>query len=446
MTTSVYEGSLIASAPLASRAQALRDGALELHALIDETCDRIKAVDGVVESLLPEPGRRERLHQAAHALLGRYPEPAQRPPLFGVLVGIKDIYHVDGFVTRAGTAVPPECFAGEQAQVVNELVAAGALILGKTVTTEFAYFEPGPTRNPHNPAHTPGGSSSGSAAAVAAGICPLAVGSQTIGSVIRPAAYCGIVGFKPSFDRIPTAGVVHYSPTLDHVGLFTQDVAGMALAASVLLTGWRADAADAAVSTQPAPVVAIPEGPYLAQAEGEALAAFAAQVGTLEAQGWRVKRIAMFADIGELNLMHRQLANAEFARGQAKSFAEHASLYRPRTVEAIQMGAAVADEALPALRAHCNELRIAIQSLMDGEGIDAWIMPAATGPAPLGIHATGDPNMNLPWTHAGMPAITVPAGQAANGLPLGLQLAARFGADEALLAWAAQVERVFAAG
>jgi len=154
-------------------------------------------------------------------------------------VGIKDIFHVDGFVTRAGTRVPPERFAGPEAASVALLREAGALIAGKTVTTEFAYFEPGPTRNPHNPAHTPGGSSSGSAAAVAAGLCQLALGTQTIGSVIRPAAFCGVVGFKPSFGRIPTSGLVYFSRTIDHVGLFTQDLDGMELAASVLCRDWQ---------------------------------------------------------------------------------------------------------------------------------------------------------------------------------------------------------------
>ena len=199
--------------PLAATAAALRSGSLDLDAHIDAICDQIDAVEPQVQALLPEEGRRARLHRDADALLARHPQPAQRPPLFGALVGVKDIIHVDGYVTRAGAAVPPELFAGEEAAVVGLLRAAGALILGKTVTTEFAYFEPGPTHNPHNLAHTPGGSSSGSAAAVAAGFCELALGTQTIGSVIRPAAFCGIAGYKPTLGRIPTAGLVYFSRT-----------------------------------------------------------------------------------------------------------------------------------------------------------------------------------------------------------------------------------------
>jgi Asp-tRNA(Asn)/Glu-tRNA(Gln) amidotransferase A subunit family amidase len=173
--------------------------------------------------------------------------------------------------------VPPELFAGPEAICVQQLRAAGALIVGKTVTTEFAFFEPGPTRNPHNLAHTPGGSSSGSAAAVAAGLCTLALGTQTIGSVIRPAAFCGIVGFKPSYDRIATPGLVYFSRTADHVGLFTQDVAGMALAASVLCRDWQPQPASARL-----PVLGIPAGPYLAQTEPAAMTAFEREVTKLQ--------------------------------------------------------------------------------------------------------------------------------------------------------------------
>ncbi len=441
MKINAVSAALLHDAPLAATAVALRTGALDLHKYIDDACDRIESVEPIVQSLLPEATRRTRLHSDADRLLARFSEAAQRPPLFGVLTGVKDIFHVDGFVTRAGTTVPPESFAGAQARIVDDLYGEGALILGKSVTTEFAYFEPGPTRNPHNPAHTPGGSSSGSAAAVAAGFCPLAVGTQTIGSVIRPAAFCGIVGFKPTLDRLPTQGVVYFSPTVDHVGLFTQDVAGMVVASAALLAGWRTLPAQVAART---PVVAIPAGAYLAQAEPDALDAFNRQVALLTEDGWKVLRIPLFAEITSLNALHRRLAFAEFARGQSDRYAQFATHYRPRTAEIIHLGAAVADDELAPLRDHCLQLRAELEAIMDAEGIDAWIAPAATGAAPAGIHATGDPNMNLPWTHAGMPAITVPAGMAANGLPLGMQIAARFDADEDLLLWAARAEAALA--
>ena len=202
--------SLIHAALLNETAQMLRSGAMDLHDYIDSMCDRITAVDAQVWAFVTEPDRRGRLHRQADALLARYPLPAERPALFGVLAGVKDIFHVEEFITAAGSDVPPEEFAGEESEAVRALRAAGALIAGKTVTTEFAYFEPGPTRNPHNLAHTPGGSSSGSAAAVAAGLCALALGTQTIGSVIRPASFCGVVGFKPTLHRIPSRGIVYF--------------------------------------------------------------------------------------------------------------------------------------------------------------------------------------------------------------------------------------------
>ncbi len=252
-----------APAPLAPTVAALRSGELALETYINDLCDRIEAVEPHIASLLPEPGRRERLLREARDLEAREPDPAARPPLYGALVGVKDIIHVDGFVTRAGSAVPPELFAGPEAACIAPLRAAGALIVGKTVTTEFAGFEQNGTRNPHNPAHTPGGSSSGSAAAVAAGLCVLALGSQTVGSVIRPAAFCGVVGYKPTYNRIPTQGIVYYSESVDTVGLFTQDVAGMALAASVLCREWQPAHADRR------PVLAVPEGAYLRQESAE---------------------------------------------------------------------------------------------------------------------------------------------------------------------------------
>ena len=314
---------------------------------------------------------------------------------------------------------------------------AGALILGKAVTTEFAYFEPGPTRNPRNLEHTPGGSSSGSAAAVAAGLCQLAVGTQTIGSVIRPAAFCGVVGFKPSLDRIPSQGLVYFSRSIDHVGLFTQDVAGMQLAASVLCRDWRTPPLPAGL-----PVLGVPEGAYLQRAEPDALEMFWKQVALLEAAGVAVRRVPALDDIEELRSRHLNLIFAEFAQEHAGMYAQHAELYRPRTVDIIEKGKRVSEAEWSEGRASTVTLRHDLEALMTRSGIDLWVCPAAPGPAPAGIQATGDPIMNLPWTHAGMPAVTLPAGRAANGLPLGLQLVARFGEDERLLAWAEMLDNL----
>ncbi len=423
--------------PLCETAVSLRDGQMDLLHYIEEACDRMEAVEPSIHALLPEPDRRARLRREAKALLARYPVPAERPPLFGVLVGVKDIFRVDGFPTQAGSKLPAALFEGEQAASVTRLKAAGALVAGKTVTTEFAYFEPGPTRNPHNPAHTPGGSSSGSAAGVAAGEFQLALGTQTIGSVIRPAAFCGIVGFKPSYDRIPSTGLLYFSKALDHVGLFTQDLAGMKMAAAVMCDGWD----DRAAATMPKerPTLLVPEGPYLARASDEGQQAFAEQLARLARAGFAIKRTPFFADFDEMERKHRRMMAAEAVQEHSVWYARHADLYSQHMHAIMEMGRSVDAAELAQSRQERLDLRQQLADTLAVHGADLWVAPPATGPAPEGIAATGNPIMNLPWTNAGVPALTLPAGKAANGLPLGLQLIAPFGQDEQLLAWAGTV-------
>ncbi len=417
-------------APLIATLEALHEGQVDLITYVDEVCDRVEKLDAQVEAILPEPDRRRRLHAEAMDLQERFTNPSDRPPLFGALVAVKDIIHVSGFVTKAGSEVPPELFAGPEATCIGWLRDAGALILGKSVTTEFAYFEPGPTRNPHNLEHTPGGSSSGSAAGVAAGFCPLALGSQTIGSVIRPAAFCGVIGFKPTLNRIPTKGLVYFSRTIDQIGVFTQDMAGMALAATVLCQAWRK-----LPERDTLPVLGVPEGPYLEQAEPEGLKDFEDHLSKLEGIGCTIKRVPTLSHIDELNHLHLRLIFAEFAQEHHQRYDRYAAIYSPRTAEMIEIGKKVSEDELITARANCTQLRAEVEDQMAKQGIDLWVCPSAPGPAPEGIQATGDPKMNLPWTHAGMPVITLPAGRAENGLPLGLQFIAPFGADEYLVAW-----------
>lgn len=428
---------LIQPAPLAETTAALRAGRHGLTEYIEDVSRHIEAAEPHVQALLPDAVSRVRLLNEARRLQERFPNPAGWPPLYGILVGVKDIIHVDGFLTRAGSNLPPSALEGPEATVVTVLRDAGALILGKTVTTEFAWFDPGPTRNPHNLQHTPGGSSSGSAAAVAAGLCPLAIGTQTIGSVIRPAAFCGIVGFKPSFGRIPTDGVIMFSESADHVGLFTQDVAGMQLAAAVVCDGWKVPTRDRKLGGRP--VLGAPEGPYLEQASEEGLAAFRDQLQRLEAAGYTVRRVPAFDDIEIINRQHRRMIAAEVAQVHAEWFARYESLYRPRTAAVIREGQQVGADELAEARAGREVLRSRLEQQMRRAGIDVWVSPAAPGPAPQGIDATGDPAMNLPWTYAGLPAVTVPAGRSVDGLPLGLQCTTAFMADEQLLVWVASL-------
>lgn len=427
---------MLHAAPLAETAALLRSGQLDLLDYIHRLCDRIDAFEPQLQALLPEENRRARLLADATALSQRYPGLAGRPPLYGIPVGIKDMFFVDGFPTHCGTQLPPELFQGQEGEYLLALRRAGALILGKTVTTEFAYFEPGPTRNPHNLDYSPGGSSSGSAAAVAAGFCPLAIGTQVIGSTVRPAAYCGIVGFKSSYARIPINGWVLCSEALEHLGIFTQDVEGMALVASLLCQGWRSEAA---IPSETLPVLGVPDGPYLRQASPEALEAFEQQLAHLRQAGYHVKRIKAFEDIEAINRRHSRIVFAQMAQIHAPWFEQYSSQYRPRTLAAIQEGQQVSADELAAMLPERLALRHRVEEQMAREGIDLWVCPPTTGPAPQGLSNTGSPLMNLPWTHTGMPAITLPAGQAANGLPLGLQLVAPYMRDEYLLAWAQPV-------
>ncbi len=427
--------SLTSEAPLVELADALRSGRQPLEEYIGETCARIEQLEPRIRALLPEPGRRERLIAEAKALRERFPEPDRRPPLFGILVGVKDIINADGFQTRAGSTLPPEVFAGPEATCVRRLRAAGALVLGKTVTTEFAYLDPGPTANPNDPARTPGGSSSGSAAAVAAGYAPLALGSQTVGSVIRPAAFCGVVGFKPSYDRIPTDGVLYFSRSVDCVGLFAQTVAGAARAAAALCEGWRPEAAEPDL-----PSLGVPIGPYLEQAEPEARRAFEAWLDRLAQAGCRICYVPALRDIAEVAARHLRLITKEFEQVHAEWFREFAGLYGPHSAMAMERAHGIEQRAIETGRTSSLRLRAELEALMDDHELDAWASPAAPGPAPAGLQSTGNAALNLPWTHARLPTLTLPAGRSSEGLPLGLQLTARLEADERLLGWAQRLE------
>lgn len=420
---------------LAWLVDSLRSGELSLYDYLDHLEGRFQQVEPDVQAFLPEAGRFVRLRRDAEQLLERFPQPESRPPLFGIPIAVKDIFHVRGFTTRAGSNLPPELFQGAEAAVVTALRNAGVLILGKTVTTEFAYLAPGPTRNPRNLAHTPGGSSSGSAAAVAAGLASLALGSQTIGSVIRPAAFCGIVGFKPSYERVARDGVIPLAPSLDHVGFFTTNVAGMLRVAALVCAEWHTPILPAQ------PVLAVPEGPYLQRAEPNTLSWFRQVIARLKAAGYPVRSVPLFDDFAELETVHRLLVAAEAATVHASWFAAHDGLYRAETAALLTQGDLVPADLAETARAGRSQLRAALQTQMAAHEVDMWLAPATTGPAPRGLESTGDPIMNLPWTYSGLPVVTVPAGSP-EGLPLGLQLIGRWYEDGMLLGSAQAIEAI----
>lgn len=414
----------------------LRADNTALFTYLDLLESRFEQFEPSVQAFVPENGRFSRLRQQAQQLITQYPTPNTRPPLFGLPVAVKDIFHVEGFTTQAGSQLPTELLQGAEAESVQLLKQAGALILGKAVTTEFAFFAPGPTRNPHNPAHTPGGSSSGSAAAIATGLAPLALGTQTIGSVNRPAAFCGVVGYKPSYERISRAGVIPLSPSLDHVGLFAADSASIEMAAGVLCQHWQI------VVAHRKPVLGIPQGDYLEKASPEGLAHFQKMCEWLKRAGYVLKSVSCLPNFEAIYDRHYLITAADAARVHAAWFAKHESLYHPKTADLIRKGQTVSDEQLAEAKNGRLALRQQLTQLMETHQIDLWVSPPAPGPAPKGLDSTGNPVMNLPWTHAGLPTLTLPAGFNSEGLPLGLQLTGRWYQDEALLAWAAELEGI----
>lgn len=420
-------------------ATGLRDGSLDVFDYLDQLEPFFDEREPDVLAFVPENGRLRsnrflRLRTQALALLKQYPNPANRPPLFCVPVGVKDIFHVDGFVTRAGSNLPADLFQGAEAASVTALKNAGALILGKTITTEFAYFGAGETRNPYNREHTPGGSSSGSAAAVGAGMAALTLGTQTIGSINRPAAFCGAVGYKPSYGRIAKTGVLPLSASTDHVGLFAKTAVSAQFAAQLMVNYWQP------TSPSPALTVGVPEGRYLEHADDESLAHFRATCAKLQAAGVTVKPIAAMPDFDTIAARHAYLVDAEMATIHADWFAIYPDLYQPKTAEHIQMGENAEVKKVGAAINGRFQLRTHLTDLMAQHGITLWLSPSAVGPAPHGLDGTGSPIMNLPWSYAGLPTITLPSGFAANGLPLGLQLAGGWYADEALFTDAIVIE------
>lgn len=413
----------------------LRSGDLALLDYVDQLQAQFDTYESQVQAFVPEPSRFARLRKEAEQLMDRYARPSDRPPLYGVAVGVKDIFHVDGFITRAGSRLDSDLIQGDESAAITKVKEAGALILGKTITTEFAYFAPGPTRNPHNLQHTPGGSSSGSAAAVAAGLCSLAFGTQTIGSVNRPASFCGVVGYKPSHDRIRKTGVIPVSPAADHVGLFVPQAADAQIAASIVCREWRP------MTPEHKPVLGIPDGPYLTRASQEGLAHFEDTCRRLSRAGFSLKRVPVMPDFDRIYEQHNIIVAAEAAQTHKEWYPSNSILYHPKTAELIEKGLQIDEPALQEARQGQITLRKSLSDTMDKYGIDLWLSPSAVGPAPRGLESTGDPVMNLPWTHAGIPTITLPSGFSNNGLPLGLQLAAGWYRDEDLLAWAPHLEQ-----
>lgn len=359
--------------------------------------------------------------------------------LHGVPVGIKDIIDTRDMPTEDGTPLHAGRNPWHDAKVVDLLRAAGAVIMGKTVTTELATYAPGKTRNPHNPAHTPGGSSSGSAAAVAAGMVPLALGTQTNGSVIRPAAFCGVVGFKPSRGLISCRGILRQSATLDQPGGFARSVEDAALLGEVL-AAYDADEDGMLPRATPPllgvcesepplpPKLALVRTPWWPQLDEDVRAGFAELVDHL---GEQVGEFVLPESAAKVLDWHGAIMEADIAANYAADFDGGADKMSASLREQIERGRRVTAVDYLQAAARIPVVTEAIDEVFDR--YDAILTPAALGAAPQGLDSTGNPLFCTLWTFCGMPAINLPLLQAENGLPVGVQLVGRTGDDARLL-------------
>ncbi|KPL54861.1 amidase [Prosthecomicrobium hirschii] len=360
-------------------------------------------------------------------------------PLAGLALGVKDIIDTAGLATEMGSPL----YAGNRPRADAPVVAlarrAGAAVIGKTVTTEFAYLQPGPTRNPARLDHTPGGSSSGSAAAVAAGLIPLAFGTQTGGSVVRPAAFCGVAGFKPSFRLIPTVGVKCFSWSLDTVGVFGAGVADAAYFMAAL-TGrdLRVDGRDPA-----APRIGLVRTHLWEEASGEMRQAVETAGRLAEAGGARLVDIELPGLFADAFAAHQVIQDFQAAQALAWEYDHHAQALSPILRDALALGRMLKPEDYDRARRTARQARLALRDLF--ADIDVILTPSAPGAAPEGLATTGTSIFNRLWTLMGTPALNVPGLTGAGGLPLGVQIVAPFGRDRACLEAGRFLERQLSA-
>ena len=419
-------------------ARFIRERIITSEQLVDACLTRIRDIDPRVEAwaFLDPDYALEQARSADQRRLSGQPI----GPLHGVPVAIKDIFDTADMPTEYGSPIYAGRTPSRDATVVSSLRAAGAVILGKTVTTEFAYFFPGKTRNPHNPEHTPGGSSSGSAAAVGADMVPLAIGSQTNGSTIRPAAYCGVVGFKPTHGLISRHRAFALSRTLDHVGLFARSIDDIALLAEPLIgydendpdTRPRARTSFVKIAAEEPPLppmFAFIKTPVWERADDDTQKGFAELIEHLGSQAEEVELFPSSLDAWQL---HQKIMSTEMAVNLEREWEKSRDRLSAQLRLQIKRGREVrAVEYQQALR-QIAPIHESFVELFE-QRYDAILTPAAPSAAPKGLDATGDPSMCTLWTLCGMPCVTLPLLQSADGLPIGVQLVGPRDGDARLL-------------
>ncbi len=409
--------------------QALASRDISAQALMQDCLDRIAEREGAVQAFAHlDPATALAAARALDA--GPW-----RGPLHGLPLGVKDLFDTADLPTGYGSPV----YAGHRPAADAAAVAlcreAGALLPGKTVTTEFAYFHPGPTHNPRQLGHTPGGSSSGSAAAVADNMLPLALGTQMAASIIRPAAFCGVFGFKPSLGRVPRAGVKSLSETLDTVGGFARSVRDLGLLGAVLLGDLRL-LDEAAVQHAPAPRIGLCTTPDAAQMDSDTQAAWAQAVQALAPQAAQLADAAWPRAMPDLVALQKLVMAHEMARSLAHERCQHRAALSPRLNALFDEGLATSGAQHATHLAQTQAARQLADGWFDAQaqGYDLLLAPSTLGTAPAGLQATGDPLFCRGWTLLGLPCIHLPFTQGRDGLPLGLQIVGRWGEDHRLLA------------
>jgi Asp-tRNA(Asn)/Glu-tRNA(Gln) amidotransferase A subunit family amidase len=423
---------------LQEAARAIRKGDLSSEDLTCALLERIQAHEERVQAFQWIDSSRA-LSLACHADERRR-SGASLGPLHGIGIGIKDIVETQDIPTTMGSVIFEGFVPERSATVVRRLEAAGAFVMGKTVTSEFAFFTPGKTRNPWNPDHTPGGSSSGSAAAVAMGFVPAAIGTQTNGSVIRPAAFCGVVGYKPTAGLIPLSGIHPFSPSLDQVGVFTRSVPDAAFLAAVLERGEKSDPAacskNGVISGDLPPVAGLPKlaavrSPVWHLADANARDHFLALAERLRAAGATVEELELPRAFERAHAVHRTIMYAEGAKVFADLQRRDRRRLSLRLNGLIDEGLGIGQSALVRSLEQRDKLAGAMDTFLSG--FDAAITPPAPGQAPADLTQTGDPAFCTIWSLCGVPAVTIPAGLGPQGLPLGLQLIGPRFADDRVL-------------
>jgi Asp-tRNA(Asn)/Glu-tRNA(Gln) amidotransferase A subunit family amidase len=380
------------------------------------------------EAALPRLLERIRaLDPQIHAWVQVSPEPALgRGALSGIPIAVKDIIETKGLATEFGSAVYKGRLGTSDAAIVRDVRSRGAVVLGKTHTAAFAFQTPPPTRNPRDLAHTPGGSSSGSAAAVAAGMTPVAIGTQTSGSVLRPASFCGVTGFKATYGLLSTEGVMPFAKSQDTLGFFTHTAADM-------IAFWEAIGQSIGRAEPPSFAVVDP----LPEADAEMAAAFHDAVTRLRRAGQTLRTVNIAPMLVKLIEASRTINRYEGARAREADFKQYGERLDAAVVTMIQNGLKLPEPVYQSAKAYVAECRAKMTDIYGNTPI--VLVPAAPGPAPLGLSSTGDSRMNSPWTALGTPAISIPM-PVASGLPLGLQLTAERGEDARLLRAATLVE------